>query len=146
MKPPILPEGPRSAIDSHSSCSCCEPRTDLATHRTLVQVPSRIQGAMHPATTLSFQLAALVVSVGRTRPANSFTFRRKMNTWKGMYVLYTSSQRNLWVACMCRACETCRTSRPYGRPHRSSRRRRRQGGRRCRGTGGRRARPRRNHH
>lgn len=42
---------------------------------------------------------------------------------------------------MCRADETCRRPRPYGRPRRSLRRRRRQGGRPLPGTGGRRAHP-----
>ena len=45
---------------------------------------------------------------------------------------------------MCRAGEACRRSRPCLRPHRSPRGRRRQGGPPPRGTGGRRARPRRN--
>ena len=58
-----------------------------------------------------------------------------------MYTSHTSSHRNLWVARMCRACETCRRSRPYGRPHRSSRPRRRQSGRRFRDGGGQRAPP-----
>ena len=56
----------------HSSCSFCETRVDLATHRTLVQLCSRILGGMHPGSTLSFELAALVVSVARTRPARAF--------------------------------------------------------------------------
>ena len=38
--------------------SCYEKCVELATHRTLVQLPSRIQGAMHPGSTLSFELAA----------------------------------------------------------------------------------------
>ena len=65
-------EGPWSSIVSKSSCSCYSKRVDLATHKTLVQPPSRIQGAIHPGLTLSFELAALVVSVARTRPARSF--------------------------------------------------------------------------
>ena len=65
----IFPEGPRSSIDSNSRCSCCETRVDLAIHTTPIQLPSRIQGATRPASTLSFELAAVVVSVGRTGPA-----------------------------------------------------------------------------
>ena len=67
--PQIFPAGPRSSIDPNSSCDCCETRVDLATHRTLVQLPSRIRGVMHRASTLSSELAAPVLSVGRTRPA-----------------------------------------------------------------------------
>ena len=80
--------GPRFSIDSNSSCSRCEKRTDLASHKT----PCKPQdtrhpcsysyragflGDMHPASTLlSFELAALliVVYVGRTRPARGFKF------------------------------------------------------------------------
>ena len=66
-KPDIFPEGPPpSSIDLNSSCSCCETRVDLANHRIPIQLPSRVQGAMHPASTLSFELADLVVSVGGT--------------------------------------------------------------------------------
>ena len=76
--PENIPEGPWSSIVSNSSCSCyekrvdlCDKRVDLATHRTLVQLPRRIQGAMHPGSTLSFEFAALVVSLARTRPARA---------------------------------------------------------------------------
>ena len=62
QNPEIFPEGPRSSIDSNSSCSCCETRVHLATHRTPIQLPSRIQGGMHPASILPFELAAVVVS------------------------------------------------------------------------------------
>ena len=34
-----------------------------------IQLPSRIQGAVHPASTFSIELAALAVCVGTTRPA-----------------------------------------------------------------------------
>ena len=59
--------------------------------------------------------------------------------------MYARAMRNLWVACMCRACETCRRSRPYGRPRRSPRGRRRQGDKRSQETRGQAQRPRRNH-
>ena len=48
--------GPRSSIDGKSSSSCCEKRVDVATHRTPIQLPSRIQGARHPASTFSTKL------------------------------------------------------------------------------------------
>ena len=47
-----LPEGPWSTIVSNSRCDCYEKRVGLATHRTIVQLPSTIQGATHPASTL----------------------------------------------------------------------------------------------
>ena len=119
----------------------CETRVDLATHSTPIQLPSRIQGAMHRASTLSSELAALGVSVGRTCPARRLKSLLFSEIYCRVRTYHKSSQRHLWVACMCRACETCRRPPPYGRPHRSSRRRRRQGGRRSRGTRGRRERP-----
>ena len=75
----------RSSIDSNSSCSCCVNRVDLATHRTPTQLPSRIQGAMRPASALSIELATLliVVWIGRTRRARrlkSQLFARKKKT------------------------------------------------------------------
>ena len=66
--PEIFRRGPRSSIDSNSSCSFRENRVDVATRRTTIQPPSRIQATMHPASTSSVELAA-VVCVGRTRPA-----------------------------------------------------------------------------
>ena len=115
-------------------------RVNLATHRTLVQLPSRIQGGMHPASTFSIELSALVLvaCVGSTRPARRLKaplvlFADNTSNELCVYTCHASSRRNLWVACMCRACETCRRCRPYGHPLRPLRRRRRHGGRPSRG-------------
>ena len=112
-----ISEGPRSSIDSNSSCSCCGKRVDLASHSATQQ-----DSAGHGPCLLPFELAALVVCVGRTRHARKLvsTFSRKLKILKCTYVSYVS-QRNLCVACMCRACKKCCTSRPYGRPQRPSR-------------------------
>ena len=63
--------GARS-IGAVASCRCSEKPVDLATQKTPIELTSRIQGAMHPASTLSVELAALGVCAGRTRPAPRF--------------------------------------------------------------------------
>ena len=77
-EPTDFPEGPRSSIDPNSSCGGCENRVDPATHRTPLQRPGRIQGAMHPASTFSSELAApVVVSENSSRSlVKVSTFRR----------------------------------------------------------------------
>ena len=72
-----------------------------------IQLASRIQEAMHPVSTFSFGLDALVVSVGRTRLARRskppFFAENKNSVMYHMYCVsyHTLSQRNL------RACIRC---------------------------------------
>ena len=120
-----------SRIDSNISCSCCETRVVLATHRAPIRLPSRIQGAMHHPSTLSFELAAVVVC-----RENSFRSLVEVSTFRRQLQIL-----NVYVSCviatkpvgdmysLCGECETCRktptlrktpqvltTTTPAGRP------------------------------
>ena len=132
-------------IDSNRCCIICrcETRVDLATDRTPIQLPNRIQGGMHPASTFSSELvAALAVSLGRTRPAPRWKVSTSWN-YNEMYaqVIRHRNETYEWHACARRVKHVVDLHLTVTHTARSSRRRRRQGGRRSRGTGGRKAPP-----
>ena len=89
-------------MDSNRSCEYCEKRVGLATHRKPFQLPSKIQGAMYPASILSLELVALVVSVGRIRPARrlkSLFFTENQNNETYVRVRHHPNEPCRWHVC-----------------------------------------------
>ena len=81
-----------SAIDSNSSRSFRDKRVDFSTNKAPIQLPSRILGGIHPASTSSIELAALVVSAGTTRPVRRLKslLLAESKKKKEMFVPYVS--------------------------------------------------------
>ena len=110
--------------------SCCEKHNELA----LIKLPSKIEGAVQPASTppLDFAAVLVVVSLPSAHPSRWLEFprvARNITCHRGLPCFLRWVEHDIIHACIrhrddtrkscvCRADETCHRSRPCDRPRR----------------------------